>query len=253
LAELAVILHIPHSSRIVPDDLRDQFVFSDGELSAELDLMTDAFTDELYSLPGATVLTFPLSRLVVDVERFREDADEPMSEAGMGMIYTRTASGGSLRRTLDPQEIAHLASAYYEPHHEALAREVESELAKYGRGLIVDCHSFPSHPLPCDQDQSVPRPQFCIGTHPFHTPETLARAAVLDLRRMGYSTRINQPYAGTMVPTAFYNKDERVASIMVEVNRSLYMDEVTGAKTGAFDSVKESIRRLLGSIRDFQK
>ena len=65
-----VILHIPHSSRVIPEELRNQFVLSDDELSAELRLMTDAFTDELFTLPGATVVRFPFSRLVVDVERF---------------------------------------------------------------------------------------------------------------------------------------------------------------------------------------
>jgi len=44
-----MILHIPHSSREIPDDTRDQFVLADDELAAELTLMTDAFTDELFA------------------------------------------------------------------------------------------------------------------------------------------------------------------------------------------------------------
>jgi N-formylglutamate amidohydrolase len=52
---------------------------------------------------------------------------------------------------------------------------------------------------------------------------------------------------------AFYKKDSRVVSIMIEVNRSLYMDEKTGAKTIGFDSVKERIQTLLSLIREFQQ
>jgi N-formylglutamate deformylase len=248
-----MILHIPHSSALIPENLRDQFVLSDGELAAELNLMTDAFADELFALAGATILRFPVSRLVVDVERFRDDADEPMSKVGMGMIYTRTASGGTLRRALYPQEIESLRSVYYEAHHQTLSREVENELAKHRKALIIDCHSFPSRPLPCDRDRSVPRPQFCLGTDPFHTPEPLARSAALDLRRMGCGVGINRPYKGALVPLAFYNKDRRVASIMVEVNRSLYMDEATGMKKSAFSAVKEQTQSLLFSIRKFQE
>jgi N-formylglutamate deformylase len=39
-----------------------------------------------------------VSRLVVDPERFTDDAREPMARKGMGVIYTRTASGEPLRR-----------------------------------------------------------------------------------------------------------------------------------------------------------
>jgi N-formylglutamate deformylase len=177
-----MILHIPHSSAVIPEDLRDQFVLSDDALSAELLLMTDAFTDELFALAETMTVRFPVSRLVVDVERSRDDAQEPMSKKGMGMIYVRTASGRKLRRTLSSEEKNSLVSLYYETHHDALVREVEAELAEYGSALIVDCHSFPSRPLPCDRDKSVPRPRFCIGTDAFHTPRALAQAAELSLK-----------------------------------------------------------------------
>jgi len=65
---------------------------------------------------------------------------------------------------------------------------------------------------------------------------------------MGYSLGMNQPYSGTIVPQAFYRKDRRVASIMIEVNRFLYMDELAGTKSCQFDTVKEQIHGLLGLI-----
>ena len=48
-----MILHIPHSSRVIPGNVRDQIILSDRELDAELDRMTDAYTDELFSLEHA--------------------------------------------------------------------------------------------------------------------------------------------------------------------------------------------------------
>ena len=216
-----MILHIPHSSITVPENLRDQIVLSDSVLSAELNLMTDRFTDELFTLPETTILKFPISRLLVDVERFPDDEDEPMSKVGMGMIYTRTTSGKNLRRQLKPQEKTSLISLYYGAHRQALFNEGNNELAKYGTALIVDCHSFPSQPLPCDKDQSMPRPDFCIGTHPVHTPEALTQMTTMILEKMGCNVRMNQPYEGTLVPIEFYEKDRRVVAIMIEVNRRL--------------------------------
>ena len=247
-----MILHIPHSSRAIPESMKDQFVLPDGELSAELTLMTDAFTDELFAVAGATILRFPISRLVVDVERFPDDADEPMSRVRMGMVYTRTASGLNLRRTLEAHERASLLSIY-ETHHQALSREVSSELARRENALVVDCHSFPSQPLPCDRDQSFPRPDFCIGTDSFHTPEALAESTAVNLEKMGFSVRLNRPYEGALVPMEFWRKDRRVASIMVEINRRLYMDETTGMKTGEFDPFKEQTESILSLIREFQQ
>ena len=63
--------------------------------------MTDAFTDELFALPNAIRVISPVSRLVLDVERLPDDS-EPMAKVGMGMIYTKTADGRPLRRTLIP-------------------------------------------------------------------------------------------------------------------------------------------------------
>ena len=128
-----MILHIPHSSKVIPEDLRDQIVLSDDDLTVELLRMTDAFTDELFALPEVTILRFPISRLLVDVERFRDDAEEPMSKKGMGMIYTLTANGKKLKRTLRLQEKDILISQYYDTHHQALLREVNIELEKYGK------------------------------------------------------------------------------------------------------------------------
>ena len=246
-----MILHIPHSSRAIPDNLRDQIVLSDEDLSTELTLMTDAFTDELFCLPETAIVRFPISRLLVDVERFLDDVEEPMSKVGMGVIYTRTAFGNTLRRPLEAYEIRNLLLEYYELHHRKMLAEVNNLLEKYGKALIVDCHSFPSHPLPCDMDQSVPRPDFCIGTDSFHTPKELIQITERTLKGSGYSVGIDWPYSGSLVPMAYYKRDHRVASIMIEVNRRLYMDELTGAKNNRFDVIKGVIQTLLAVIDEF--
>jgi len=261
-----MILHIPHSSRIIPEDVRHQFVLSDDELDAELTLMTDCFVDELFAVPRATTVRFPISRLVVDVERFADDAQEPMARVGMGVVYTRTAHGKRLRRELQPHEREDLIARYYDTHHAALVAAVQAELDEHGKALIIDCHSFPSRPLPCDMDQSVPRPGFCIGTDPFHTPERLVDAAVqqrakvgtgtekgLTQRREGAKAAVNRPYSGALVPAAFYRRDISVMSLMVEVNRSLYMNEPAGTKTSAFDAAKDQAQTLLRLTNEFRQ
>ena len=243
-----MILHIPHASKEIPVGLRDKIVLSDDELASELNEMTDAFTDKLFTCRGATRIVFPVSRLIVDPERFLDDDEEPMSRVGMGAIYTRTSAGERLRADLTVGERKWLIRSYYEPHHERLRRDVDVELATRDRALIVDCHSFPRQPSPCDLDQSADRPDFCVGTDPFHTPDGLKQTAMDSIRGQGFRVEENRPYAGTIVPALYYRTDRRVWSIMIEVCRDLYMDEKSACMSEDFFRIHLAVEELLRGL-----
>jgi N-formylglutamate deformylase len=239
-----MILHIPHASSTIPDQYKDQFILSDEELSKEHLGLTDAYTDELFQNPAAHVVCFPYSRLLVDVERFPGDEQEPMSKVGMGMIYTRTISGSPLRKNLSRVEKVNLRKLY-DKHHLMLTQKVEDELLQKGRALIVDCHSFPSQPLPCDANQSPLRPDICLGADDFHTPRELVSNLKDAFSSLGFSVEINNPYVGTIVPLKWYCKDERVRSVMIEINRRLYMNEASGEKLPVFNDLKSRVSQML--------
>lgn len=57
----------------------------------------------------------------------------------------------------------------------------------------------------------------------------------------------NSLFAGTMVPLKYYNQDKRVLSIMIEINRRLYIDE-SAKKIERYDSVKQDISHILNSF-----
>ena len=77
-----MIFHIPHSSTIIPENIRNHFELNDDQLTNEIKHMTDWFTSELFGMAvdhlGVRV-EFPISRLVVDPERFFVDEEEIMS------------------------------------------------------------------------------------------------------------------------------------------------------------------------------
>jgi N-formylglutamate amidohydrolase len=95
----ALVVHIPHASLVVPDDVAADLLLTPEQLEHELLVMTDRYTDALFGLPSslATTVVFPVSRVVVDPERFADDACEPMVGKGMGVLYTRSATGHPLR------------------------------------------------------------------------------------------------------------------------------------------------------------
>ncbi len=242
-----VVIHVPHSSTVIPDEIRRTLAITDAELTDELLRMTDHFTHELFEIaPSEAVpVIAPVSRLVVDVERFPSDEDEPMAAAGMGVVYMKTSRGGVLRTSASRGS---LVTSYYEPHHATLARAVQAAIDAHGRCLIIDAHSFSSVPLPHEPDQDPDRPDICIGTDSFHTPPELRDRAVEAVDAVGWTVAIDRPFAGCLVPLEFYGADSRVQSIMIEVNRRLYMGEHTGERLPTFDVVRASIGALVRSL-----
>lgn len=212
--------------------------------------MTDAYTDELFSsaLAEAGSVVFPVSRLILDPERFKDDAEEPMAARGMGVVYERTSDGATLRKRPRAEERDDLLDRFYRPHHADLTRCVSTTVARCGRCLIIDGHSFPSVPLPYEQDQDKDRPDICIGVDDFHTPAALRDAAVAAAKNLGWSVLVDRPFAGAIVPLTHYRKDSRVASIMVEVNRRIYMDEHTGRRLPDFADVRARLSELIREL-----
>jgi N-formylglutamate deformylase len=247
-AQIAV-LHIPHSSRQIPADERQAIRLDDAALDTELLRMTDAYTDELFPVTPveADRVVFPISRLVCDVERFPSDEDEPMTARGMGVSYVRTSFGDVLRAEPDAAHRRALLDRWYWPHHATLERAVNDVVTRLGACLIVDCHSFASVALPYELDQTSDRADICVGTDSFHTPPAVRDAIVQAAQREGYSVAVDVPFAGALVPLSAYGKDRRVLSVMIEVNRHLYMDEETGQKTRAFELVRAAVGRLIVS------
>lgn len=240
-----LFLHIPHSSRLIPKEYLSEFVLSEDELSEELLKMTDSYTDELFPQKYERIV-FPVSRLVCDPERFRDDKKEEMSKRGMGAVYTHGSSGQLLRVVRNREAILR---RFYDAHHEKFCSAVKRIVEEFGACLIVDCHSFSNIPLPYETEQNEIRPDICVGTDGYHTPERLIDFSKEFFNGRGYSVEINTPYAGSVVPIEYFKKDKRVASIMIEINRSLYMDK-EGNRNENFKKIQADLLNLCVSLEN---
>lgn len=234
------ILHIPHSSTFIPEEYLCGFC--SVNLKKELNLMTDRFTDELFDLPFPR-LVFPVSRLVCDVERFRDDEKEMMSKKGMGVCYTK-CHDGKLLRHLTPDEKNRIITGWYDRHHRKFTEMTGQCLEKHGGCLIVDCHSFSPFPLKYEPVQKRNRPDICIGTDDYHTPAEIRDYLLDSFSDLGYDVGLNTPYAGAIVPIDYYRKDRRVKSVMIEINRSLYMNR-NCEKVPTFSRIKKDIKSVI--------
>lgn len=241
----STLLHIPHASTMIPSQFLSSF--DSSKLPHEIAVMTDWFCDELFDC-GRDKIVFPVSRLVCDVERFREDEQEIMAKVGMGVTYRSTSDLRKLRIVTENARQEILAR-YYDPHHKAFTEAVAKKLNAFGHCLIVDCHSFYPTALPYEIDQSAERPDFCIGTSEYHTPKILADNLVRFLSERGYRVKTNSPFAGTMIPMKYYEKNKLVQSVMIEVNRNLYMN-APGEKNDRFSVIHSVLEECIAILEE---
>ncbi|MFV2062167.1 MAG: N-formylglutamate amidohydrolase [Chloroflexota bacterium] len=249
-----VVAHIPHASTLVPAPVRDEIILDDAAVEQEVIHLTDWFTDDLFAfigVGGGTMFVNRLSGLVFDPERFLDDADEPAAAYGQGVVYTHGSHGRRLRDDSAALRSARI-EALYRPYHAALDGVVAGLLESFGGCTVIDCHSFPSMPLPSEFDQSPERPDICIGTDGMHTPRQLAEAMVSAFTAEGFSVKRDSPFAGTFVPSGYYHRDARVRSVMIEVRRGLYIDEQTAQRRADYEEVKAAISRAFANTNLLQ-
>ncbi|MEU3774614.1 N-formylglutamate amidohydrolase [Streptomyces sp. NPDC032472] len=245
-----VILHVPHSSRAIPDSVRNGIVLDDSALERELDHITDSHTADIAAAAAAASAVTPwqfvnrLSRLVIDPERFPDEREE-MLAVGMGAVYTRTTHREPLRP--DGFDGRPLVERYFHPYAEAMTRAVEDRLAAVGRAVVIDVHSYPTQALPYELHGDGPRPPICLGTDPFHTPPGLRAAAEKAFAGFG-GTGLDSPFAGTYVPLQHYGRDQRVGALMVEIRRDVYMAEPGGPAGPGLDALAAALAQLVDGL-----
>ncbi|MFE3797574.1 N-formylglutamate amidohydrolase [Nocardia tengchongensis] len=249
-ADSPVVLHVPHSSRVIPPAVRADLLLSDRDLERELDAITDAHTARLAELAAGLAPVRPwrfvnrLSRLVVDPERFPDEREE-MLAVGMGAVYTATTDREPLRAPdFDPDP---LLERYFHPYAHAMTEVVADRLEAVGRAVILDVHSYPSRPLPYELHGHGARPPICLGADDFHTPPELLTRAAGALAAFG-GVGVNSPFAGTYVPLRFHCTDSRVSAMMVEIRRDLYMREPGGPPGPGMDRLAVALASLITAI-----
>jgi N-formylglutamate amidohydrolase len=243
-----LILHIPHSSTEIP--LLDGYVSTHDEIQQEIIKLTDWYTDDLFESETDHKIVAPFSRIFCDVERFADDELEIMSKVGMGVLYEKLDSDELLRK-VSPELREKILNDYYWKHHDFFKSSVEQLLELNGECLIIDCHSFPSTPLLKAIDQNKNRPDFNIGTDSFHTPKKYIDASVTYFENLGYSLGVDWPYSGSIVPLKYYQKEKKVSSIMLEINRKLYLNEPTNEKSIEYEKTKKVVEGYINMLRTF--
>jgi len=232
----SLLLHIPHSSTVVPECRCNPKTFDEEEWK-----LIDWYTDKLF-VPDKKnrridAAVFPYCRLFCDVERL---SDDPLETKGLGISYERTLVDGT-KRTWGQRDNAYKE---YARHHHNMVEKITSKRPDTSDNLLlIDCHSFSA--LPNLLNANPPKDiDICIG---FNEDSTKPSEAVIEEIRnhflsKGYNVEINRPFSNSKtfdVPegTAYH-------SVMIEVSKKLYMDEATLKPTDGFARLHRDIQGL---------
>ena len=256
----------PHSGRDYPPD----FVAASRLDPLGLRRSEDSFVDELFaSAPahGAPLLAARFPRAFCDPNREPYELDpsmfsgplppqansrSPRVAAGLGTIARVVASGADIYRDKLPvAEIERRVAGYYRPYHDRLRALVEATRRRFGWSLLVDCHSMPSVGGPLDRDPGLSRVDVVLGDcYGASCAPVVTHTAEAEFARLGYRVVRNTPYAGGFTTRHFGQPRHGSHALQIEINRGLYMEEATHAKTAGFARLAADIDRVVAALAE---
>lgn len=254
----------PHSGAYYPRE----FVEASSLELAALRRSEDCYVDELFGdtpALGAPLLRALYPRAYVDVNREPYELDPDMFEhplppfvnttsarvaAGLGTIARIVGARREIYRgKLSFAEAERRIVGVHKPYHQALRSMVARARERFGFAILIDCHSMPSSGLPMDLDGGVRPVDVVLGDCSGTSCHASLTAIVTEqLNSAGYNVIRNNPYAGGYTTQHYGNPADGVHALQIEISRSLYMDEITLQRRGAFAKLQNDLRRLTARL-----
>lgn len=230
----SILLHIPHSSDAFPEESK----YTWNDLDDEERLLIDYYTDELFIPKDESTqirsVVFPYCRLYCDTERLIND---PLEKEGLGIRYRWGLTEHNERHTIFYFSKKNEAYDLYINFH----ADVSKKLVAMGDGtLLIDCHSFSN--FPNRLNFNPPDIDICIGYNDDDTcPNNVTIGNIIHyFKSKGYKVGVNTPFSNSKT----FSVPKEYHSVMIEVNKRLYMDELTYMKYDNFETVRNDIQSL---------
>lgn len=218
---MQVLLHMPHTSLLVPRWFYKGLVISKEDFRKYNLKMTDLGVEELFKDVKGKRIVSKYSRLFCDVEKFKDNSKEYMYKYGQGVIYTHAYDGTLVH--VHEEKYERRVLKYYDKYHKRLSKIAKKMLKKDKCLLILDCHSFSTEMA--STHHKGPFKDVCIGIEENFFDEEVLKKVIDAIESEGLTYEINYPYKGSLVPNCFFNEkyDGKVISIMLEINKRVYL------------------------------
>ncbi|XSG83371.1 MAG: N-formylglutamate amidohydrolase [Methyloligella sp. ZOD6] len=258
------VFNSPHSGRRYPKSFL---------AASKLDPLTlrrseDCFVDELFDFVpelGAPLLIAHFPRAYLDVNREPYELDPVLFGdrlphyantqsvrvvGGLGTIARIVSESEEIYR--EPLSVAaalERINRIYTPYHETLSAMLLESQTRFGFSVLIDCHSMPSTPM---AESNGVRPDFVLGDrYGTSCDPDLIQSAAQQLRALGYVVSLNKPYAGGYITEHYGRPHEQRHVLQVEINRALYMDELSFRKHPGFERLRADLKQVVETLVAF--
>jgi len=256
-----VVFASPHSGRDYPAEfLRQSLLDAKTIRSSE-----DAFVDRLFDMAprhGAPLLAARAPRAYIDMNRAADELDpalvdgiaraphNPRISSGLGVVPRVVAGGRAIYSgKLTSAQATERISRFWHPYHDALKALMAESESLFGQAILIDCHSMPHEAIDSHARPNQPRPEVVLG-------DRFGAAAGSDVMdrveaafcNAGLRVARNAPFAGAYIAQAYGHPSRGRHVVQVEIDRSLYMDEVQIRPNPDFAAFRDLIGGVVAEI-----
>ena len=255
------IFSSPHSGRAYAETFKNDYQIEFLKLRSS----EDAFVDQLLSKVvdyGAQLLSANVPRAFVDLNRSDDELDPDLIlglpnkfknkriSSGLGVIPRVVANGTVIRRgKISIHEANERLNQYYYPYHDKLTNILRTTKENFGRAILYDCHSMPQDAVKSLGASWGKIPDIvlsdCYGKA---TDREILDQTENAFKEQGFRVSINQPFSGGFITKNYGHPILKQDAIQIEVNRSLYMNELKIEKADNFNEFKKVISKVLKEL-----
>jgi N-formylglutamate deformylase len=223
--DLPVLISMPHVGTFIPDEIAAGMT----DVARHVD-DCDWHLERLYGFAarnGASMIVPTHARYVVDLNRPPDSANLYPGQDTTGLVPVDTFDKVPLYHPggePTDAEIARRRALYWQPYHDALAKELATLKAIHGKALLWEAHSIRSH---------VPRffegrlPDFNFGTASGASAAPgMAEALIGCVTRDGrYTSVANGRFKGGYITRHYGQPNEGIYAVQLELSQITYMQE----------------------------
>ncbi len=257
------VFNSPHSGSHYPATFRSASRLPAQNLRRSEDVAVDALFSTVVEI-GAPMLIAHFPRAWLDVNREPLELDpkliadplpahantrSPRVAGGLGTVPRLVAERTPIYDGKIPlAEVMGRIDEIYRPYHDRLAGLMAQTIARFGLGVLVDCHSMPSKG-PKGDDGNETRHDIVVGDrYGTSCNAAITREILTRFAEKGYSVARNKPYAGGFI-TAHYGRPAKgLHAVQIEINRALYLDEETLEPNGHFHMLAADIADVMNHL-----
>ncbi|MEJ0071057.1 MAG: N-formylglutamate amidohydrolase [Pseudomonadota bacterium] len=264
ITPVPIVVEVSRSGREYPHEFRSKASFTDVHDNCSM------YVEELWGATpelGGFLLYASFPNTFIDVNRGELDIDasliegdwpvslkpSPFTERGLGLLKKVTRYGEPMHeRKLTVAEVQDRMRRFYEPYHAELMAMIKQTRARFGRVWHLSCHCMSAVGASTHPDKGRPRADICLGNlDGLTSSDEFIQHTKAAFERAGYSVSLNDPYKGGELIRRHGSPDNGVESLLVEVNKKLFMDTKTFRKTKDFARVRRDFGVVLASLAQY--